>query len=86
MKFPVHRARFREHTVQAGYEQRKFHSDCSLSRLLVCRDPAYPALAGRGTCRSNRTDKGSIDRRTLSMIIKSNPSTLRSKGAGSAWT
>jgi hypothetical protein len=52
LKLPAHRRGFAGTQWRAESEQRKFHSDCAPSCLLVGRDPAYPALAGRGTCQS----------------------------------
>jgi len=42
---------------RAESEQRKYLFNCAPSCLPAGRDPTYPALAGRGTCRPKLKDQ-----------------------------
>jgi hypothetical protein len=63
-------------------EPMKFHSDCAPSCLPVGRDPAYPARAGRGTCRSRRLVEklfpfqDEIDDQFIGQMVEVLPQTL----------
>ena len=48
VKLPSHPVRTGQ--ARRGFPERKYRFNCAPSCLPVGRDPAYPALAGRGTC------------------------------------